>query len=166
MAIPLNSPASIALVVILVVSVQVLAAVSGYFAPMSCAKSPKAPSQPPGIVFAIVWPILYLCIALGLWLQVVSPDRQVSKGVQYAGIVLMLLQLVASFAWSPVFVYGNSKAATWLIVAMLLIGVPGLVLAAKTNIASGALWAPYMAWLVFALILSSQINAMEGKIEK
>jgi tryptophan-rich sensory protein len=33
------------------------------------------------------------------------------------------------------------------------------VLAARTSTIGGALWAPYAAWLVFALVLSSEANA-------
>ena len=114
------------------------------------------PSAPPGIVFAVVWPILYLLAAGGLWFQCVA--KSTPSGMQWAGVAVMAAQLVLSFAWSPVFVSGNTQAATWIAVSMLALVAPGLVLAARTSTVSAALWAPYAAWLVFALVLCSEVN--------
>lgn len=149
-------PWQIALLVVLLVVFEVVPAViamkynGGLRVAASC-----LPAAPPPIVFAVVWPILYALTAAGLWFQCTS-TKPVAPGIQWTGVALLAAQLVVSFAWTPVFSSGKTRAATWMIVAMLLTSLPGLLLATQTSTTAGALWAPYVAWLIFALILSAQ----------
>ena len=121
------------------------------------------PSAPPGFAFAVVWPILYALAAVALWLQITSPTASALPGMQWTGVAIMALQLAIGFSWMPVFTAGYTKAATWIIVVMLMMTVTGLTLAAGTNGIAATLWAPYAAWLIFALVLSSQVNVIEAK---
>lgn len=110
---------------------------------------------PPPLVFSVVWPVLYLCAAGAMFFQAAMPSTA-SAGVRWSGAGIMGAMLVLSFAWTPVFVKGKAKAAAWMIVAMLMLGATGTVLAGATNIISAALWAPWLGWLVFALIMSAE----------
>ena len=176
--VPNTSPASIGILVVLIVLLQASSTSSALlsraldqrqgrpFSPTAstattASTSLSAPSAPPGVVFMVVWPVLYLLAAVALWLQIVAPSSTTSTGVQWCGVVLMALQLVAGFAWMPVFIAGSKKAATWLVLGMLIVSVTGVVLVAATNGTAAALWAPYIAWLVFALVLSAQVNARD-----
>ncbi len=107
---------------------------------------------PPAPVFVVVWVVLYLLAAVALWFQCCA--KGVSPGVQWTGVALLGAQLVAGWFWTLLF-RSDKRAATWMVAAMLIVTLPGLVLAAKTSVTAGALWAPYAAWLVFALVLSS-----------
>ncbi len=99
-----------------------------------------------------------LLVAGGLWFQCVAPSTA-HAGVRWTGVALLAAQLLVSWAWTPVFASGRRREATWMIVAMLLATLPGIVLAARTSTVAAALWAPYAAWLVFALVLSSEANS-------
>lgn len=117
----------------------------------------KLPSAPPPVAFSIVWPLLYLLAAGGLWLQCVAPSTA-HPGVRWTGVALLAAQLVCSWVWTPVFAANKRREATWMVVGMLMATVAGIILAARTSVVAGALWAPYAAWLVFALVLCSESN--------
>jgi len=152
------SPMSIGILVVVIVLVQLSAASLGLLA-RKYKPLPKPASSPPGVVFSVVWPVLYVLAAVALWLQITSPSTAVSPAVQWTGVGLMAAQLILGFAWMPVFASGRHTTATWMIVAMLVLSVTGVTLAAATNAVAGTLWAPYIAWLIFALVLSAQVDA-------
>jgi len=159
------SSISVGILVVLIVLVQMLAASSGLLA-KKYKPLPRPASSPPGVVFAVVWPVLYVLAAVALWLQVTSPSTAVSPAVQWTGVGLMAAQLMLGFAWMPVFASGRHKAATWIIVAMLVMSFTGTTLASATNIVASTLWAPYIAWLIFALVLSAQVDAGAVEVNK
>lgn len=110
---------------------------------------------PPGWVFATVWPILYIC--LGLSLAMILHAR----GAKGRGLALLLffIQLVANFAWSPLF-FGAHQVTTafYLIVFILLMTIATAFAFAPIRKAAAWLLVPYMAWLCFASILNFQID--------
>ena len=160
-----TSAASIGILVTLIVFTQLTSASSSLLSSKtfktSYAATPPPASAPPGFAFTIVWVLLYGLAAVALWLQITAPTPTVSSAVQWTGVAFMMLQLVIGFAWMPVFAAGHRKYATWMIVGMLMLSGVGIVLAAATNTVAAALWAPYVAWLVFALVLSAQGNVNE-----
>lgn len=125
------------------------------------AVSPKIPSgtagplQPPGVVFAVVWPVLYACLAAAIALLVGQSPIQKNAGSKWTAVALIVAAAGVSWGWMPLFAK-NRPAAAWLIVAMLAAAVAAIPLAAKSNVASGALVAVFAAWLVFALVLNSR----------
>jgi benzodiazapine receptor len=149
--------------VVLVVVLQVVPAVIATQAPIRSAPvwndaSIRPSAAPPSIVFAIVWPILYLLVAGGLTLQSTFPTTA-KPAVRWAGVCLIAVTVILTFVWTPVFVRSTVKsvtAATYMIVAMLCVSVPGVVLAYLTRPAAGALLTPLPLWLIFALVLSFQ----------
>jgi tryptophan-rich sensory protein len=156
------TPASVGILVAIALFVQVTSASSALLSKALKQRrqqpQPVAASAPPGATFAIVWPILYILASVALWLQVTSPSAGTSAATQWTGVALMAAQLALGFAWMPVFSAGYGKPATWLIVGMLVLSMTGIVFAGATNGVAAALWMPYIAWLIFALLLSSQTN--------
>ena len=153
------TPAKIGLLVALVVVCQVVPAVIAAQANKTIKRtSNQLPSAPPPVAFSVVWPLLYLLIAGSLWFLCATPSSA-PPGVRWTAVALLAAQLPLNWAWLPVFSADKRRAATRMIVAMLMLTLPGIVLAARTSTIGGALWAPYAAWLVFALVLSSEANA-------
>ncbi|MDZ3830187.1 MAG: TspO/MBR family protein [Sphingopyxis sp.] len=110
---------------------------------------------PPGWVFATVWPLLYVC--LGLSLAMILHAR----GAQGRGFALILffVQLLANFAWSPLF-FGAHQVTTafYLIIFILMVTIATAFAFAPIRKAAAWLLVPYMAWLSFAAILNFQID--------
>ena len=149
--------------VMLVVVLQVVPAVIAFQTPIRSAPVWKnarlRPSAaPPGVVFGIVWPILYLLVASGLTLQATFPTSA-KPAVRWAGVCLLAVTVVLTFAWTPVFVRSTVQSvttATYMIVTMLCLSIPGVVLAYLTRPVAGVLLTPLPLWLSFALVLSFQ----------
>ena len=146
---PNTSAASIVTLVVLVVFLQAASASSSLLVYNEFKRAPVAPSAPPGAVFMVVWPVLYALAGVA-----------VLPAVRWASICLMAVQRIAGFAWMPLFATGRTKAATWLVLGMLIVSVTGVVLVAGVSGSATALWAPYLVWLTFALVLSAQVNTV------
>lgn len=121
-------------------------------------------SQPPGEVFMVVWIALYACFALTMYFALYESQASLSRTIL---IVLLVLQLVLNWSWIPTFGKGHRQEATWILGAMMVLGAPILFLATRMSSqgmlhpATAPLMAPYFAWLVCALVLSSERNAMD-----
>lgn len=114
----------------------------------------KPPFTPPGIVFPVVWAVLFLLMGIGaarVCLQPVSKARSRS-------LFLFLLQLAFNFFWSVIFftvrAYGFALAwlvALWcLILAMMLAFRQVDALAARLQV-------PYLLWVLFAAYLNAGV---------
>lgn len=119
-----------------------------------------SPSQPAGSAFGVAWFTLYTLMAVTVFLVVRSP----ASTARTALLALLALQVALNWAWIPTWGQGERKAATYLIVAMLAALAPTLVLSTGTprHRWAGACLSPLAAWLMFALILSSERNTMDG----
>lgn len=108
--------------------------------------------QPPGWVFSIVWPILYVLMGLAFALVATSYPNTPWK---QAALVAFALQLVVNIAWYPVLtVYANiavSRALSWL---LLMLATIATLAFAQVDVRAAVLMVPYVAWLCFATYLS------------
>ncbi len=118
--------------------------------------------QPPGYLFGIVWPILY--VMMGLALAMILHARG-SRGRGLA-IALFVAQLVANLLWSPLFfgMHQVSAALLWL-AAIFLLAAGTTYLFARIRPAAAWLMAPYLAWLCFALLLNFQVDRLNPDAE-
>lgn len=117
---------------------------------------------PPGWVFGLIWPILY--IMLGLALAMILNAR----GARGRGLALTLFfaQLLLNFAWSPVFfALHQVTAALWLILAILALTIATAFAFGAIRRAAAWLLVPYMVWLSFASILNFQIDVRNPDAE-
>lgn len=105
---------------------------------------------PPGWMFPVVWPVLYLLMATAAWL-VASTDG----ALRTTALALYVVQLVANAGWTWLFFALRRGAWAFAEVLVLL----GLVLATHlvfghVRPAAGALLVPYLAWVTFATALT------------
>ena len=129
---------------------------SGYGNPWFDALT-KPDFMPPGWVFGLVWTLLY--VALGLAVAMILHAR----GARGRGLAISLFvaQLVLNLAWSPVFFAMHQVGmALILILAMLLLSVAATLLFARIRTAAAWLMVPYVAWLVFAALLTWQVGQL------
>ena len=105
--------------------------------------------NPPGIVFAIVWPVLYILIALSFYLIFRKDD--INKNYLFA----YLLNFILNQTFSLFFFYLNNL--TFTIVLLFFSTIYLLIETKKVNKVSFYLLIPYMLWVIFATILYTTI---------
>jgi translocator protein len=122
----------------------------------------KPDIQPPGWVFGVVWPTLYLM--LGLAFAMVLHAR----GARYRtlAIALFLSQFIINLTWSPIF-FGAHQVTTafFIIVAMLGVAIACTFAFARVRKAAAWLMVPYLVWISFASILNFQIDQLNPDAE-
>ena len=113
--------------------------------------------MPPGWVFGVVWPILYLLMGISLAMVLAEPASPRRK----VALVLFFVQLALNFAWSPIFFaahdIGLAKIVIFLMAALAAAAAGQFMRLRK---AAGLLLIPYLAWLVFAATLNSTIEEL------
>ena len=108
---------------------------------------------PPPAVFGIVWTILYALMGLACAI-VCSAWGARGRGL---AIAMFALQLALNLAWSPLFFAGHRIAASLVLLGVLDIAVAvTLVLFWRIRRLAGILLVPYLAWVLFATLLTSQ----------
>jgi translocator protein len=108
--------------------------------------------NPPNWLFAPVWTVLYVMMAVAAWLVWKQP--QDTKGA----LILFFSQLALNFAWSFLF-FGARSAWLGLIgVAFLLTAVAiTTIVFWRITRPAGLLFVPYLAWTAFAAFLNLTI---------
>ena len=107
--------------------------------------------NPPDWVFAPVWTLLYLMIALAGW----RVWRRVGLSGARAGMVAYSAQLALNLAWSFLFFGGRliGIALAEILLLLVVIGV-NAVLFWRVDRLAGWLLVPYVAWVAFACVLN------------
>lgn len=113
----------------------------------------KPALTPPDWIFAPVWIILYIMMALSL-IIFLRCKRENKSG----GIILFLSQLALNLMWSPVF-FGNMnpKGALIIIVLMIIILAWTIIDFYKCSKAAALILLPYFLWICFAAYLNIEI---------
>ncbi len=112
----------------------------------------KPAFQPPGIVFSIVWTVLYGLIAASLSLSVLNPDTPVKTLWLHAG------NGVLNVLWSyTFFTLHNPGGALFVLLLTIIVAIALYTSVRKTNAVAAYLLIPYMVWLAFALYLNYEI---------
>jgi tryptophan-rich sensory protein len=111
----------------------------------------KPPWNPPNWLFGPVWSVLYLLMAISVWL--VWRKEGISGAVLPLGV--FLLQLVLNAAWSWLF-FGlhEPSLAFFEILGLWLAILFNIILFWRISTISGVLLLPYLAWVTFAAILN------------
>ena len=116
----------------------------------------KPPLSPPGIVFPIVWTILYIIMGYSFYKQ-----KEQNKTIYYT-------QLIVNGLWSIIFFIFKwyLLAFIWIILLIILVIIM-IYKFYKENKLSGLINIPYLIWLFFALYLSFGVyllNEQNAKI--
>ncbi len=112
----------------------------------------KPPLAPPGILFPIVWAILYALMGISAYMIYTS---DADSGEKRNALVLYALQLFVNFMWSIVFFRFEQigAAAAVLILLVILVGAM-IVQFKKIRPLAGYLNIPYLLWILFAAYLN------------
>ena len=106
----------------------------------------KSPFNPPGYVFGIVWPILYLLMGIVSFFAA----EKIWK--------LFIIQLALNAAWSWIFFYYQLPIIALLDIALLML-VNAMILSNLKSFSRALflLYLPYILWLCFAAFLNVSI---------
>lgn len=119
----------------------------------------KPPFSPPGLVFPIVWAVLYALMGIGIArIRLSVPSEQRTNSLQ-----LYLLQLIVNFLWPIVFFRMQSFGGALLLLGLLLGLVLWMYLAFyQVDPLAAKLQIPYLLWLVFAAYLNAGVWKLNG----
>lgn len=114
---------------------------------------------PPGWVFAPVWTILYLLMAVAAWLVTLNGEWRQRR----LPLALFSLQLAVNAAWSWLF-FGLQRPDWALLNILMLWGLVSVtvVLFLNTRRVAGILLLPYWGWLTLAAALNAVIWRLNG----
>ena len=114
----------------------------------------QPPLHPPDWVFAPVWTLLYVLIAVSSWLA----WRTRVSSCRSGGLRSWSVQLLVNFAWTLVFFRMHAPGFALLDLLLLIVAIVFTMRPFHT-IRPLAAWllAPYLAWTLFALYLNAGI---------
>jgi tryptophan-rich sensory protein len=124
---------------------------------------------PPGWIFGVVWPILYILMGIGLGAIIGSEPTRIFDDkfdIRSFLIVWFVLQYALNFAWSLVYFGCNKIAKTrylTIILAVFVILMTLVSLLAKYYIAVFC-FLPYALWTTFASLLHWKISELNPGI--
>ncbi len=106
---------------------------------------------PPNGIFAPVWTLLYIMIAVAGW-------RTFEHDPLGPAMIVWTIALALNFSWSPIFFRLNQPVAglivTFTLLAMILVFI---LLAWPQDAIAALLFVPYAAWTLFAALLNGAI---------
>ncbi len=115
------------------------------------AKLAKPSFTPPSRIFAPVWTLLYIIIAIVGW-------RTFAHDPLGPAMIVWTIAMALNFSWSPIFFGLNQPVAAFaVIVALLAMIVFFILLAWPQDAVSALLFVPYAAWTLFAALLNAVI---------
>ena len=111
----------------------------------------KPPLTPPGIVFGIVWTVLYALMAIGAARVAAAPDSQARQ----KALNEFIIQLTLNFFWSLIFfnIRRYGLALLWLVILWVFV-VRMISAFRKTDSLAAWLQIPYLVWVTFAVYLN------------
>jgi len=113
---------------------------------------------PPGWLFALVWPALYLMMAVAAW-KVWLTGHHARNGA----LTWWAIQLFMNAAWSWLFFGLERPGWAWLEMSLLIVIVLFCIKAFRLmSKPAASLMLPYLVWLVFAWILNFVLWNMNG----
>ena len=110
--------------------------------------------NPPSALFGPVWTLLYVLMSVAAWRIWLRPDTLESRLV----LRLFFVTLFMNALWSVLF-FGLHQPG-WALVDNVLLWLTLvflLVRFARIDRVAGWLWAPYVAWVTFAVVLNAAI---------
>lgn len=112
----------------------------------------KPPLAPPGILFPIVWAILYALMGISAYMIYVS---DADANAKRKALTLYAVQLFVNFMWSIVFFRFEQIGAAAAVLLLLVILVALMIVKFKRiRPLAGYLNLPYLLWTIFALYLN------------
>ena len=112
----------------------------------------KPAFNPPNWLFAPVWTVMYVAMAVAAW----RIYRRIGR--MDGALVLWFAQLACNALWSPLFFGWHRIGLALVDIAVLLVLIAVTTIAFfRRDRAAGALMLPYLAWVAFATALNAAI---------
>ena len=114
----------------------------------------QPPLSPPGIVFPIVWSMLFVLMGIGAArVYLTAPSGRRTRAV-----AAFFLQLIFNFFWSIIFFNAQAFgfAVIWLVLLWLLI-LWMICTFCKVDKTAALLQIPYLLWVTFAAYLNAGV---------
>jgi len=109
---------------------------------------------PPSWLFAPVWSILYLLMAVAAWLVWRSHGFKASR----TALVLFLIQLAANALWTWLFFAWRQGAGAFVEILILWALIVATIASFRSlNARAALLLVPYLAWVTFATALTLSV---------
>ena len=110
--------------------------------------------NPPNFVFAPVWTVLYVSLAVFIWMI----DRHPHDLLVVKARRLFVWQLVLNFLWTPIF-FGMHSILGGLIILLILDYLVFRLIRVSYQISKTATFIilPYFCWLIFATYLNASM---------
>lgn len=146
----------------LILILQVLAFLTSYFVTEPAVNGwyqaiPKSSLTPPDWVFAPVWTILYVILAVALWMLWQARENRGAK----KALKLFLAQLVLNYGWSSVFFSLQAfTAAFWMLIVIDVLTISTMIVAWRNERRVSLMLIPYLAWISFATYLTYVVAAL------
>jgi tryptophan-rich sensory protein len=122
----------------------------------------KPDFMPPGWLFALIWPVLY--ILMGLSVAMILHARGAQGRWAAIGLFLVLLALV--FTWPPLFFAAHQvTGALYLITAIGGFGIVTTLMFARIRPAAAGLMLPFLLWIAFAAYLNFEVRRLNPHAE-
>lgn len=116
----------------------------------------KPPFSPPGILFPIVWTILFVLMGISIYRIVRTNNEKVGEAK-----LIYFIQLIVNALWTPIFFGFNQYFLAFLWILMLIVLVVTMILLFnKIDKISAYLNIPYLIWLIFACYLNFGIYVL------
>lgn len=110
---------------------------------------------PPDIIFAVVWPVLFVLMAVGAILVRIKAG---SFAACSAALGLYFIQLTTNLSWSWLFFgFHQVQIAMITLIVLWLLIVIMIRAFARHSLAAAILQAPYLLWVSFAGYLNGSI---------
>ena len=111
-------------------------------------KKPKF--TPPSSIFKLVWPVLYILMAISLFLILIS-----SSSLKTIAVLVFVFQLFLNILWSPVFfILGKIRLALLISILLTISVLFMMFIFYEISILACFLQIPYFLWLCFATVLN------------
>ena len=115
----------------------------------------KPATFPPPATFGIVWTVLYVMMGAALAMVCAAWG---SRGRGLA-IVAFVVQFALNLAWSPMFFGSHQITGALILIGLLDVAVlVTIVLFWRIRRSAALLMLPYLAWILFATVLTWQIR--------
>ncbi len=116
------------------------------------------PFSPPGWIFGVVWPILYILMGVAAYLVFISMADPSDKR---KALVTYSIQLLINFSWSIIFFRFQEYGLAVVVLALLLLLVTlTIMFFYYLNRLSAWLLIPYYLWLLFAFYLNTGVYVL------
>ena len=114
-------------------------------------KNLKKPNfTPPSSIFKLVWPILYILMAISLFLVLIS-----SSALKTMAVSIFIFQLFLNIIWSPVFfIFGKIRLALIISILLTVSVLFMMFIFYEISVLACFLQIPYFLWLCFATVLN------------